>query len=83
MLAEYVNGSPKIGEVVARHMSKKQKDRGIMITLQTTRWGQKFGLWMIDRIPGLDHLTCMMVDLLDTEDEARKLANEDWVGMGL
>jgi hypothetical protein len=38
---------------------------------------------MIDQIEGLDHLTCMMVDLLDTEDAARKMANEDWVGIGL
>lgn len=70
--------SPKRGEEVARHMSKKQCGRGLMITRQ----GRKFGVWTIGRIFD-DHLTARMFDLVDTESEARTIANREWVGMAL
>lgn len=70
--------SPKRGEEVARHMSKKRRGCGLMITRQ----GGKFGVWNIGRIFD-DHLTAYMFDLVDTESEARTIANREWVGMAL
>ena len=70
--------SPKRGEEVVRHMSKRRKDWGLMITRQS----EKFGVWTISRIFA-DHLTVNMFALVDTEEQAREVANREWVGMKL
>ncbi|MFD3779789.1 hypothetical protein [Streptomyces sp. NPDC058612] len=70
--------SPKRGNEVARHMSEKQRGRGLMITRQ----GGNLDVWNIDRIFH-DHLTAYMFDLVDTEPEARTIANREWVGTAL
>ncbi|MFD5574159.1 hypothetical protein [Streptomyces cadmiisoli] len=47
-----------------------------------TRRGLKFGVWNIDRIFE-GHLAAYVLVLVATEDEARKIASREWVGVGL
>ncbi|MFF8992621.1 hypothetical protein ACF09H_22330 [Streptomyces sp. NPDC014983] len=69
--------SPKRGEKVALHWSKKRRATGLMITRQ----GESFGVWNI--APVMGHPTAFMFDLVDTEDDARNIANREWVGMAM
>lgn len=72
-----IPASPKRGEKVALHWSRKRHGQGLMITRQ----GRKFGVWNIAPVVGRP--TAYMFDLVGTEDEARTIANREWVGMGL
>lgn len=72
-----IPASPQRGEKVVLHWSKKRRSEGILITRQ----GSKFGIWNIAPIGG--HPTARMFDLVDTEVEARKIANRTWIEMGL
>jgi hypothetical protein len=66
-------------EVVAQRLGRAEAHAlGLLITRQ----GRKFGVWNIDRIFE-GRLAAHMLDLVATEDEARKIANREGVGMGL
>lgn len=69
--------SPKRGEKVALHWSRKRRATGLMITRQ----GEKFGVWNI--APVMGRPTAFMFDLVATEDAARQIANREWAGMAM
>lgn len=69
-----IPASPKAGEKIALHWSKRLRGHGIRITRQ----GEKFGVWNIGPVGGTP--TAYMFDLVDTEAEAREIANREWVG---
>ncbi|WP_336116548.1 hypothetical protein [Streptomyces sp. PTD9-10] len=71
-----------LGERFKRVAQRLGRAEAHALGLMITRQGQKFGVWNIDRIFE-GHLAAHMLDLVATEDEARKIANREWVGMGL
>jgi len=69
--------SPKRGPKVALHWSSKRRNHGLLITRQ----GEKYGVWNIAPVAG--NPTARMFDLVDTEEQARAIANREWIGMRL